>query len=72
MLRTKLRNQFLKNKTLESGIKYKKQRNVCVSLAIQVSRKWFEHLNMIINNFGTPQKHSYIKYYFIEMLSKWW
>lgn len=39
MLRTKLRNQFLKNKTLESGIKYKKQRNVCVSLAIQVSRK---------------------------------
>ena len=32
MLRTKLRNKFLKKKTLESRAKYNKQRNICVSL----------------------------------------
>ena len=32
MLRTKLRNQFLKNKTLESGIKHKKtKKRLCKS-----------------------------------------
>ena len=32
MLRCKLRNKFLKKKTLESRAKYNKQRNICVSL----------------------------------------
>ena len=32
VLRTKLRNKFLKKKTLESRAKYNKQRNICVSL----------------------------------------
>ena len=32
MRRTKLRNKFLKKKTLESSAKYNKQRNICVSL----------------------------------------
>ena len=31
-LRTKLRNKFLNNKTLESRAKYNKQRNICVTL----------------------------------------
>ena len=32
MLRTKLRNQFLKKRTLEARTKYNKQSNICVSL----------------------------------------
>ena len=32
MLRTKLRNKFLKKKTLEFRAKYNKQRDICVSL----------------------------------------
>ena len=32
MLRTKLRNKFLKKKTLEPRAKYNKRRNICVSL----------------------------------------
>ena len=45
MLRTTFRKQFLKNKTLESGIKYKKQRNVCISLTEKANRNYFENLN---------------------------
>ena len=32
MLRTKLKNQFLKKSTLEARTKYNRQRNICVSL----------------------------------------
>ena len=32
MLRTKLRKQFLKKRTIESTAKYNKQKNICVSL----------------------------------------
>ena len=46
MLRTNFRNQFPKNKTLESGIKYKKPRNVSISLNKKAKRNYFENLNM--------------------------
>ena len=46
MLRTNFRNQFPKNKTLESGIKYKKLRNVSISLNKKAKRNYFENLNM--------------------------
>ena len=38
MLRTKLRNKFLKKKTLESRAKYNRQRNICVSLIKKAKR----------------------------------
>ena len=37
MLRTKLRNQFLKKRTLEARSKYNKQRNIPVSLVKKLS-----------------------------------
>ena len=46
MLRTNFRNQFPKNKTLESGIKYKKPRNVSISLNKKAKRNYFDNLNM--------------------------
>ena len=46
ILRTNFRNQFPKNKTLESGIKYKKLRNVSISLNKKAKRNYFENLNM--------------------------
>ena len=33
MLRTKLRNQFLKKRNLEIRTKYNKQKNICVTLS---------------------------------------
>ena len=32
MNRSRLRNQFLKNRSVESGMKYNKQRHICVAL----------------------------------------
>ena len=52
MVRSRLRNKFLKLKTMESRIKYKKQRNFCVSLLRKTKRKFYENLNpnLIIDN----------------------
>ena len=46
MLRTKLRNQFLKKKTLEVRTKYNEQRNVCVSLVKKAKRDYKENLDL--------------------------
>ena len=46
MLRTKLRNQFLKKRTLEAKIKYNKQRNICVSLVKKSKRNYYENLDL--------------------------
>ena len=46
MLRTKLRNKFLKKKTLESRAKYNKQRNICVSLIKKAKRNYYENLDL--------------------------
>ena len=45
MLRTKLRNIFLKNRTEENKNRYTKQRNLCVTLLRKSKRGYFNNLN---------------------------
>ena len=45
MLRTKLRNIFLKNRTEENKDRYTKQRNLCVTLLRKIKREYFNNLN---------------------------
>ena len=44
--RSKLRNQFLKNRSVESSMKYNKQRNICVALLRKTKRKYYEDLRL--------------------------
>ena len=46
VLRSKLRNQFLKTKTQESKMKYNKQKNLCVSIARKAKRSYYENLDL--------------------------
>ena len=46
MLRTKLRNKFLKQKTTETRSAYNKQRNICVSIPRKAKRSYFENLDI--------------------------
>ena len=46
MVRSKLRNKFLKLKTEENRLAYAKQRNYCVKLLKQKKRQYFENLNL--------------------------
>lgn len=47
MLRTKLRNHFLKATTRhESRMKYNKQRNICVSIRKKAKQSYYENLNL--------------------------
>ena len=46
MLRSKLRNQFLKTKTQKSKLKYSKQRNLCVSITRKAKRSYYENLDL--------------------------
>ena len=46
MLRTKLRNHFLKKRNLEARTKYNKQRNICVSLVKKAKRNYYENLDL--------------------------
>ena len=46
MLRTKLRNKFLKQKTTETRSGYNKQRNICVSILRKAKRSYFENLDI--------------------------
>ena len=52
MFRTRFRHQFLKMKTPEANVKYKKQRNICVSLSRKAKRNYYENLdlNNVCNN----------------------
>ena len=45
MVRSKLRNVFLKNKTEENRSNYSKQRNLCVTLLRKSKREYFGNLN---------------------------
>ena len=45
MLRTKLRNKFLKDRTTESKTNYVKQRNFCVSLLRKTKREYYGNLD---------------------------
>ena len=46
MLKSKLRNQFLKTKTQGSKTKYNKQWNLCVSITRKVKRSYHENLDL--------------------------
>ena len=46
MLKTKLRNKFLKQKTIETRSGYNKQRNICVSIFRKAKRSYFENLHI--------------------------
>ena len=46
MLRTKLSNKFLKQKTTEIRPAYNKQRNICVSILCKAKRSRFENLGI--------------------------
>ena len=46
MNRSRLRNQFLKNRSVESRMKYNKQRNICVALLEKTKRKYYEALKL--------------------------
>ena len=46
MQRSKLRNLYLKVRSDENRIRYKKQRNICVSLLRKAKRKHYEDLSV--------------------------
>ena len=46
MLRSKLRNQFLKTKSQELKMKYNQQRNLCVSITRKAKRSYYENLDL--------------------------
>ena len=46
MLRTKLKHQYLKKKTLESRNRYKRQRNFCVNLIKKAKRSFYKNLDI--------------------------
>ena len=45
MTRTKLRNNFLQNRSEENRRRYTKQRNFCVSLSRKTKKRYYESLN---------------------------
>ena len=45
LLRTKLRNKFLKNRSNENKTNYVKQRNHCVSLLRKMKREYYSNLD---------------------------
>ena len=45
MVRSRLRNKYLKSNTIESTDAYKKQRNHCVSVLRKIKKNFYEHLN---------------------------
>ena len=46
MMRSRLCNIFLRNRTEENKILYKKQRNYCVSLLRRSKTEYYENLNI--------------------------
>ena len=46
MLRSKLRNTYLKLKSVEAHAEYKKQRNICVALIRNTKRNYYSNLNV--------------------------
>ena len=46
MLRTKLRNKFLKQKTTETRSAYNKKRNICVNILRKTKKSYFENLDI--------------------------
>ena len=47
MKRSRLRNNFIRNRTEENTVLYNRQRNYCVSLLRKSKRGYYENLNII-------------------------
>ena len=62
MVRSRLRNKFLKSKTREIIEAYKKQGNYCVTLLRETKRSFYENLNLlvIIRNSGGKSNLSFL------------
>ena len=62
MVRTTLRNIFVKNRSEENKINYNKQRNLCVTLLGKSKREYYQNLSVenVCNkkNFGKQLNHS--------------
>ena len=52
MKRTRLRNNYLKNRSIANKMKYNKQRNFCVALLRREKKTFFNNLNtkMVVDN----------------------
>ena len=51
MNRSSLRNQFLKNRSIEPRIKYNEERNICIGLLRKSKMKYYEDLRLSdVNN----------------------
>ena len=46
VIRSRLRNQFLRNKSVKSRMKYNKQRNICVALIRKTKEKYYKDLRL--------------------------
>ena len=46
MIRSNLRNTYLKERSEESRLAFKKQRNICVTLLKKAKRSYFANLNI--------------------------
>ena len=46
MVRTRLRNIFLKNRSEENKINYNKRRNLCVTLLRKTKREYYQNLSV--------------------------
>ena len=46
MNRSKLRNPFLKSRSVESRMQYNKQKNICVALLRKTKKKYYEDLRL--------------------------
>ena len=62
MLRTNLRNKFLKNRSNEIETNYVKQRNHCVSLPKKMKREYYSNLD--------EKKKSAIRRHFGKLLNQ--
>ena len=46
MNRSRLRNPFLKSRSVESRMQYNKQKNICVALLRKTKKKYYEDLRL--------------------------
>ena len=58
MKRSKLRNDFLKDRNDAFQSVYKKQWNLCVTLLQKAKKQYFSNLEPITKNFGNQLNHS--------------
>ena len=71
MIRSKLRNKFLKDKNEQSRNDYRKQRNLCVALVCRAKQQYFSSLDLSLiadnKNFGKQSNHSFQTRFLIKI-----